>query len=178
MTVTSHCAKASRPQRRDPHYGAQPVRTLLLLDADTLAGWRRPSPSLAQLHHALLHVERARPDDQVAVIADPSLKFALTADEQTRFDADIVGGVLVCTPAGAVEGTHGFIAAVAGRAAEQGWDVLAVSDRAVPGVPLARLRCDDAGRWDVEATGTSVDADRARAAANAKRPVRRRRSRA
>ena len=110
----------------------------------------------------LLHVERARPDDRVAVIADPSLKFALSADEQTRFEADIVGGVLVCTPAGAVDGTHGFLAAVAGRAAEQGWDVLAVSDRAVPGVPLARLRCDDAGRWDVEATGMSVDAERAR----------------
>jgi hypothetical protein len=150
---------------------------LLLLDADTLAGWRRPSPSLAQLHHAVLHLERARPDDRVAVIADPSLKFALTADEQSRFEADIVGGVLVCTPAGAVDGTHGFIAAVAERAAEQGWDVLAVSDKAVPGVPLARLRCDDAGRWSVEATST-IDAERARAAGSAKRPVRRRRPRA
>ena len=150
---------------------------LLLLDADTLAGWRRPSPSLAQLHHAVLHLERARPDDRVAVIADPSLKFALAADEQSRFEADIVGGVLVCTPAGAVDGTHGFIAAVAQRAAEQGWDVLAVSDKAVPGVPLARLRCDDAGRWSVEATST-IDAERARAAGSAKRPVRRRRPRA
>ena len=46
--------------------------TLLLLDANTLAGWRRPSPSLAQLHHAVLHLERARPDDRVAVIADPA----------------------------------------------------------------------------------------------------------
>jgi hypothetical protein len=150
---------------------------LLLLDADTLAGWRRPAPSLAQLHHAVLHLERARPDDSVAVIADPSLKFALTADEQSRFEADIVGGVLVCTPAGAVDGTHGFIAAVAERAVQQGWDVLAVSDRAVPGVPLARLRCDDAGRWSVEATST-IDVERARAAGSAKRPVRRRRPRA
>ena len=150
---------------------------LLLLDADTLAGWRRPSPSLAQLHHAVLHLERARPDDRVAVIADPSLKFALAAEEQSRFEADIVGGVLVCTPAGAVDGTHGFIAAVAERAAEQGWDVLAVSDKAVPGVPLARLRCDDAGRWSVEAT-SAIDAERARAAGSAKRPVRRRRTRA
>lgn len=152
--------------------------TLLLLDADTLAGWRRPSPSLAQLHHALLHLERARPDDRVAVIADPSLKFSLSSEEQPRFDADIVGGVLTCTPAGAVEGTHGFLAAVAARAAAQGWDVLAVSDRAVPGVPLGRLRCDDAGRWNVEATGTTVDEARARAAGSAKRPVRRRRGRA
>ena len=54
--------------------------------------------------------------------------------------------------------------------------MLAVSDRAVPGVPLARLRCDDAGRWDVEATGTTVDAARARAAGSGKRPVRRRRA--
>lgn len=152
--------------------------TLLLLDADTLAGWRRAAPSLAQLHHALLHLERARPDDRMAVIADPSMKWSLSADEQTRFDADIVGGVLVCTPAGAVDGTHGFLAAVAGKAREQGWDVLAVSDRAVAGVPLARLRCDDAGRWTIEDTGTTVTTDRARAASSAKRPVRRRRARA
>ena len=152
--------------------------TLLLLDADTLAGWRRPAPSLAQLHHALLHLERAHPDDRVAVIADPSMKFALTAEEQSRFDADIVGGVLVCTPAGAVDGTHGFLAAVAAQAQAQGWEVLAVSDRAVAGVPLARLRCDDAGRWTVEDSVTTVDAARARKAAGAKRPVRRRRARA
>jgi hypothetical protein len=153
------------------------VGTLLLLDADTLAGWRRPTPSLAQLHHAVLHLERARPDDRVAVIADPSMKFALTAEEQSRFESDIVGGVLVCTPAGAVEGTHGFLAAIAAKATALGWDVLAVSDRAVPGVPLARLHCDDAGRWRIEATGT-VDAERARKAATANRPARRRRARA
>lgn len=152
--------------------------TLLLLDADTLAGWRRPAPSLAQLHHAVLHLERARPDDRVTVIADPSLKFALAAEEQSRFEADIVGGVLVCTPAGAVEGTHGFLAAVAARAVEQGWDVLAVCDKAVAGVPLGRLRCDDAGRWSVEATGTTVDAARARKAGSSARPVRRRRAKA
>lgn len=151
---------------------------LLLLDADMLAGWRRPAPSLAQLHHAVLHLERANPDDRVAVIADPSLKFALTSDEQSRFDADIVGGVVTCTPAGAVDGTHGFLAEVAARAAEQGWDVLAVSDKAVPGVPLARLRCDDAGRWMIEATGTTVDAERARKMGAGKRPVRRRRAKA
>jgi hypothetical protein len=139
------------------------VGTLLLLDADTLAGWRRVAPSLAQLHHAVLHLERARPDDRVAIIADPSLKFSLSSDEQTRFEADIVGGVLVCTPAGAVDGTNGFLAAVAGRATAAGWDVLAVSDRAVPGVPLARLQRDDAGRWSVEPTGT-LDASRVQAA--------------
>jgi len=154
------------------------VGTLLLLDADTLAGWRRAAPSLAQLHHALLHLERSRPDDAVAVIADPSMKWSLAADEQGRFDADIVSGVLVCTPAGAVDGTHGFLAAVAAKASAAGWDVLAVSDRAVAGVPLGRLRCDDAGRWLVEDTGTTVDAERARKAGSAKRPVRRRRTRA
>jgi hypothetical protein len=148
--------------------------TLLLLDADTLAGWRRSEPSLAQLHHAVLHLERARPDDRVAVIADPSLKFSLHGDETSRFEADIVGGVLVCTPAGAIEGTHGFIAAVARQAEAAGYEVLAVSDRAVPGVPLARLQRDDAGRWSIEATGT-LDPERAKAAASANRPVRRRR---
>lgn len=152
--------------------------TLLLLDADMLAGWRRAAPSLAQLHHALLHLERAHPDDRVAVIADPSLKFSLASDEQGRFEADIVGGVLTCTPAGAVDGTHGFLAAVAARAADQGWEVVAVSDKAVPGIPLGRLRCDDAGRWTVERTGTTIDAERARKAGSGKRPVRRRRPRA
>jgi hypothetical protein len=150
---------------------------LLLLDADTLAGWRRPAPSLAQLHHAVLHLERSRPGDEVAVIADPSLKWALTGDEQSRFDADIVARVITCAPAGAVDGTHGFLVAVADRARAMGRDVLAVSDRALPGVPLARLRCDDAGRWTVEAAGT-VDKARAAQAAGAKRPVRRRRNRA
>ncbi len=153
--------------------------TLLLLDADTLAGWRRSAPSLAQLHHALLHLERAHPDDTLAVIADPALKFSLHGEEQRVFESDIVGGVLVCTPAGATEGTRGFLAAVADRARDQGWEVLAVSDKAVPGVPLARLRPDDAGRWTVEATGTVVDAERAREAASVgsgRRPVRRRRT--
>jgi hypothetical protein len=150
------------------------VGTLLLLDADTLAGWRRSKPSLAQLHHAVLQIERTRPDDRVAVIADPSLKFALDAEEQSRFEADIVGGVLVCTPAGAIDGTHGFLAAVAERATAQGWDVLAVSDRAVAGVPLARVQRDEIGRWSVASTGT-LDATRAKAATSAGRPRRRRR---
>lgn len=150
--------------------------TLLILDADTLAGWRRPTPSLAQLHHAVLHLERSRPDDQVTVIADPSLKFSLVGDEQSRFEADIVGGVLVCTPAGAVDGTNGFLAAVAHQATERGLDVLAVSDRAVPGVPLARLQRDDAGRWSIEPTG-AIDADRAKAVASLGSGGRRRRSR-
>jgi hypothetical protein len=151
------------------------VATLLLLDADTLAGFRRVKPSLAQLHHVILHLERAHPDDRVAVVADPSMKFSLPAEEQQRFDADIVGGVLVCTPAGAVDGTHGFLAAVARRAADQGLEVLAVSDKAVPDVPLARLQRDDAGRWSVTSTGT-VDIATAKKASSAQRPVRRRRS--
>ena len=150
--------------------------TLLLLDADTLAGWRRTTPSLAQLHHAVLHLERARPDDRVAVIADPSMKFSLGREEQSRFEADIVGGVVVCTPAGAIDGTHGFLAAVVRQAVAVGWEVLTVSDRAVPGVALARLQRDDAGRWSIEATG-SIDAAQARAAAGSNRPTRRRRSR-
>jgi hypothetical protein len=53
--------------------------------------------------------------------------------------------------------------------------VLAVSDKAVAGVPLARLVRDDAGRWSLVSSG-SVDAARAKAASSAKRPVRRRRA--
>ncbi|MBA2281386.1 MAG: hypothetical protein M3527_07890 [Actinomycetota bacterium] len=150
-------------------------QTLLLLDADTLAGWRRPAPSLAQLHHAVLHLERNRPGDQVAVIADPALKWNLVGEEQGRFEADIVARLITCAPAGAIDGTHGFILAVADRAKAQGHTVLAVSDRALPGVPLARLRCDDIGRWTIEEAGT-VDAARAKQAGAGKRAPRRRRS--
>ena len=58
------------------------ARPLVIVDADTLAGWRRPSASLAQLRAALADLRAQAPDVPLAVIADPSLKWALPPDEQ------------------------------------------------------------------------------------------------
>jgi len=91
---------------------------VVIVDADTLAGWRRSSPSLAQLHQALLHLNAQHREVPVAVLADPALKHKLAVAEQDDFDADIASGVVVCSPAGAVDGTDGFFAAVMERAAK------------------------------------------------------------
>ena len=67
----------------------------------------------------------------------------------------IVAGALVCAPAGAIDGTAGFLARAAAKATKLGYDVVAFTDRAIPNVALGRLR-NDAGRWlwDLDATRT------------------------
>jgi hypothetical protein len=150
-----------------------PQSTLVLVDGGMVAGFRRSKPSLAQLHQAIVHLHRQHPDTCVAVVADPSLKWDLSAAEQALFEGDIVAGAVVCAPAGAKEGTHGFIARAAERAGQADLDVIAVTDRAVPGVALGRLR-NDAGRWMWELDGAQA-AETPEAVA---RPVRRRRRRA
>jgi len=134
--------------------------TVVLLDADTVAGWRRSSPSLAQLHHARRDLRAEHPDVRVAVVADPSIKWALPEAEQDAFERDIVNRDVVCAPAGTSEGTDGWVRAVAARARANGDRVVVVTDRAVAGVPVARLRregerfCFDlAGAREVEARG-------------------------
>lgn len=113
---------------------------MVLLDADTVAGWRRPAPSLAQLHSAVRDLRAQHPDVAVAVVADPSIKWALPADEQDAFESDIVSRNVVCAPAGTRDGTHGWVQAVAERVRSDGDRVLIVTDRAIPGVPVVRLR--------------------------------------
>ncbi len=136
-----------------------PTRTLVLVDAGMVAGFRRPKPSLAQLHQALVHLHRQHPEASTAVLADPSLKWDLTGSEQTVFEGDIIAGAVVCAPAGALDGTVGFLTRAAQRAQKEGYDVVAFTDRAVPDVALGRLRNGE-GRWiwDVDATHT-IDAD-------------------
>jgi hypothetical protein len=126
--------------------------TLVLVDAGTVAGFRRSRPSLGQLHQAIVHLHRQHPEAQVAVVADPSLKWDLDAGEQTLFEGDIVAGAVVCAPAGAVDGTHGFIARAAEQAAREDRRVVAITDRAVPGVALGKVRVDG-GRWLWELDG-------------------------
>ncbi len=125
---------------------------VVLVDAGTLAGWRRSAPSLGQLHQALLHLGAQHRAERVAVLADPALKHQLPSAEQDDFDADIASGVLVCAPAGAVEGVQGFVAAVAAKAEKAGNDVVLVTDRSYPFGRLVPLR-RDGGRWIFDLDG-------------------------
>ena len=148
--------------------------TLVLVDAGMVAGFRRATLSLAQLHQALVHLYRQHPDVKVAVVADPSVKWDLSGAEQAEFEGDIIAGAVVCAPAGALEGTAGFLERAAARASASGLNVVAFTARALPGVALGRLR-NDGGRWVWDLDGThTLDSNEAAAATSAA-PVRRRR---
>jgi hypothetical protein len=132
---------------------ADPI--LVLVDAGMAAGFRLAKPSLGQLHQALVHLHRQHPEARVAVLGDPALKWDLGTADGPMFEGDIISGAIVCAPAGALEGTAGFLAGAATKALEQGYHVVAFTDRAIPNVALGRLR-NDAGRWlwDLDATRT------------------------
>jgi hypothetical protein len=148
--------------------------TLVLVDAGMVAGFRRATLSLAQLHQALVHLYRQHPEVKVAVVADPSIKWDLAGSEQAEFEGDIIAGAVVCAPAGALEGTAGFLERAAQRATAAGLEVVAFTARALPGVALGRLR-NEGGRWLWDLDGThTIDAAEAKAA-TAPSPARRRR---
>ncbi|MGQ0431223.1 MAG: hypothetical protein ACT452_02300 [Microthrixaceae bacterium] len=134
--------------------------TLVLVDAGMVAGYRRATLSLSQLHQALVHLYRQHPDALVAVLADPSLKWDLAGPEQAAFEGDIIAQAIVCAPAGALDGTLGFLERAAHRALAAGHDVVVFTDRALPGVALGRLR-NEGGRWlwDMDGTRTIDAAD-------------------
>lgn len=135
----------------------------MLVDAGMVAGFRRSTPDLGQLHQAVVHLHRQHPQSVVALLADPSLKWDLGAADQPRFEADITAQVIVCAPAGAVDGTRGFLVRAAEAGETKGYEVVAVTDRAVPGVALGRVRTDG-GRWIWELDGgRTVGADEAEA---------------
>jgi hypothetical protein len=119
------------------------------------AAYRRAKPSLGQLHQALVHLHAEHPDALVAVLGDPSLKWDLPSSEAPLFEGDVIAGSIVCAPAGAFDGTAGFLRRAANKAIAEGFDVVAFTDRALPDIPLGRLRVD-AGRWrwDLDATRT------------------------
>jgi hypothetical protein len=147
--------------------------TLVLVDAGMVAGFRRATLSLAQLHQALVHLHTQHPDALVAVVADPALKWDLAGTEQAAFEGDIIAQAIVCAPAGALDGTVGFLERAAQRGRSEGHDVVAFTDRALPDVALGRLR-NDGGRWVWELDGTRT-LDAADAAASTAAPSRRRR---
>lgn len=151
--------------------------TLVLVDAGMVAGFRRATLSLAQLHQALVHLYRQHPDVRVAVVADPSLKWDLPSAQQGEFEGDIIAGAIVCAPAGALEGTAGFIERAAAQATAAGLHVVAFTARAIPDVALGRIR-NDAGRWVWDLDGTlTIDEQEAKVAGGAAPPRRRRRAR-
>lgn len=128
---------------------------MVLLDADTVAGWRRPKPSLEQLHRAISDLRTQHPDVVVAVLADASIKWALPPEEQPAFETDIVTRAVVCAPAGTKEGTYGWLLAVVERARRDSERVLAVTDRALSGVPVVRLtQVDGHFRFDLDGAAT------------------------
>ena len=129
-------------------------RTVVLVDAGAVAGWRRAKPSLGQLHQALLHLAAQHPGALVAVVGDPALKHQLPPLERPDFDADVSLGIIVCAPAGTLVGTEGFFAAVAERAERDGASVLVVTDRALPFGRLVRLQ-RDGGRWGFDLSGAA-----------------------
>lgn len=134
--------------------------TVVLLDADTVAGWRRSSPSLDQLRRATADLTREHPDVSVAVVADPSIKWALADEEQDDFEQAIVDRSVVCAPAGTTEGTDGWVSAIVAKVRANGDDPVLVTDRAVPGVPVARLsHPDDRFHFDL-AAATEIEAAR------------------
>lgn len=130
-------------------------RLLVIVDADTLAGWRQPRASLAQLHAAVADLRAQVPDIPIAVVGDPSLKWALSEHERDQLDDDIRNRRIVFAPAGANDGHVGFIARIAEKARDQGLSPVTITDRAVPGARLVRIRRDGT-RWVFDLEGASA----------------------
>lgn len=123
----------------------------MIVDADLLAGWRRPTPSLAQLREAVAALVSQEPEATVAVIADPALKWSLDAADQAAIDHDITSRFLLLAPAGSAGGHVGFIARVVEVAAAGGWDPVVVTARSVPGARLGRpSRAGGQWRFDLD----------------------------
>ena len=115
---------------------------LVIVDADTLAGWRRVTASLAQLHDAVRDLRAQEPDATIAVIADASLKWALNEVERDEIEEDIRLRFLLFAPAGCQGGHRGFIAKVADQARRKGFEPVAITDQLIDGCPVARVRRD------------------------------------
>ena len=148
------------------------ARRIVLVDADMLAGWRRVTPSFAQLREALADLGRQEPATAVAVVADPSLKWDLDPGEQDQIEQEVRMGRILYAPAGCIGGQLGFMARVVAVATQRGFDPVVITDQHVAGAPLGRVR-RDGPRWvfDLDA---AVPSPSPGASAS---PVRRRRRR-
>lgn len=115
---------------------------VVIVDADTVAGWRRATPSLSQLRDAVTDLRRQAPDTEVAILGDPALKWALSSSDQVLLDEEINHQRIVLAPAGTVRGHVRFIERAVLHAERSGTSVVVVTDRAIPGCRIARLRRD------------------------------------
>jgi len=113
--------------------------SVVIVDADTVAGWRRVTPSFEQLTAAVADLRAQAPGSTVAIVGDPALKWALSSADQTLLDEEINHQRIVLAPAGARGGHVGFIAQAVRRGTRDGTSVVVVTDRAVPDSPIARL---------------------------------------
>jgi hypothetical protein len=130
---------------------------LVIVDADLLAGWRRAEPSLTQLREAVEALRAQEPDANIAVIADPALKWSLSPAEQADIEHDIVSRFLLLAPAGSRGGHVGFIARVVEVASRDGFDPVVVTARSVPGARLGRpQRIDGTWSFDLEAPQPTI----------------------
>lgn len=116
-----------------------PGPEVVIVDADTVAGWRRVTPSFAQLSDAVAALRDQSPESTVAIVGDPALKWALSAADQDLLDDEINHQRIVLAPAGSVQGHVGFIAEAVRTARRSGTSTVVVTDRAIPGCPIARL---------------------------------------
>ena len=124
---------------------------LVILDADMLAGWRRATPSLAQLWDAVGALRADHGDVEVAIVADASLKWALDSAERDQIDNEVGEGLLAYAPAGCAGGYAGFLEAVSNRASSGGYAPVLITDRSIPGVSLGKvMRQKDAWVFDLE----------------------------
>lgn len=115
---------------------------VVIVDADTVAGWRRVTPSFEQLQAAVADLRAQAPAATVAIVGDPALKWALSAEDQRLLDEEINHQRIVLAPAGTRGGHVGFISAAVQRGTIDGTTVVVVTDRAIGGCPIARLRRD------------------------------------
>ena len=117
-----------------------PDPDVVIVDADTVAGWRRVTPSFEQLQAAVAHLRSQAPGSTVAIVGDPALKWALSDADQRLLDEEINHQRIVLAPAGSRGGHVGFIAEAVRLGSTRGVAVVVVTDRAIPGCPIARLR--------------------------------------
>ncbi|MCC5953883.1 MAG: hypothetical protein JJU45_17450 [Acidimicrobiia bacterium] len=130
---------------------------IVIVDAELVASWRRPGPSLAQLHEAVAALRRQEPATPVAVIADAALKWDLDAAERELVEDDIVNRFLLFAPAGCDGGLVGFLTEVVATARDRGLEPVIITARAVPDVALGRVRRTPEGwEFDLDAPQPTV----------------------
>lgn len=113
---------------------------IIIIDADTVAGWRRERPSFSQLMSAVRDIAAQHREDHVTIIGDPALKWALPIEDQPPFDTEINNNRMVVAPAGTRGGHRRFIQAACKRAETLQLRPIVVSDQVIPNCQVAPLR--------------------------------------